>query len=528
MLFQKLFAQFGTVFSGLSPLKRISLMVLVLLSAGIFISIVIWICSPDYQVLYASLDSEDAGSIISYLKENRIQYKISDSGNNILVPKEKVYEMRMELASRGLPQGTGVGFEIFDNSNIGMSEFAQNINYQRALQGEIARTINQFDEIDGTRVHIVMPSKSIFRDYEDPSSASVIVRLKRGRKLSKNKVESIVHLLSSSVPGLKPQNVTVVDNNGNMLTNTRSQSGFESFSQDQLDYQEKIEKKYQDRVKSMLETALGPSKAVVRVSCLLDFKKQEKTEELYYPENRVVRSEQHYNEMSTNRELTASGVPSVTQESSGKNEKTPSINEGYQKKDQTINYEIGKVTSHTIEPVGEIKRLSVAVVVDGTYREIVDEKGNTTVEYVARTKEEMDKLKNIIMRAVNFDDQRGDKVEIVNIPFETSKTNDSQTDETDGFGTSMISKYSSYLKYVAAGIILLMIFIFIIRPIVTWITSSTINQQQLIDHLPKTVSEIESEIRSPDRQISYQDQASKLLKNDRSSLELLREWMNEA
>jgi flagellar M-ring protein FliF len=528
MFLQKLLSQMGLVFGGLSPTKRIMLMLTTLLSAGVLISVIMWICSPDYQTLYTGINSEDAGSIITYLKENRIQYKISAGGNNILVPGENVYELRMELASRGLPQGTGIGFEIFDNSNIGMSEFAQNINYQRALQGEIARTINQFYEIESSRVHIVMPSKSIFRDYEEPSTASVIVKLKGGRKLSKNKVQSIVHLLSSSVSGLDPDHVTVVDNNGDMLTNGQSQSGFDGFSQDQLEYQEKIEKSYQNRIKSMLETALGPANAVVRVSCLLNFKKQEKTEELYYPENRVIRSEQHYNEMSSNREKSASGVPSATTSEEAENDTADPSAEGYRKKDQTINYEIGKVTSHTIEPVGEIKRLSVAVVVDGTYRETVDEEGNTNVEYVARTPEEMDKLKNITMRAINFDAQRGDEVEIVNIPFDTSKSDGMETEESPGFGSSLLSKYSQYIKYGAAGFILLMTFLFVVRPIVTWITASTLNEQPLIDQLPKRVSELEGKSTGPAKQISYQDQASRVLKDDQSSLELLREWMSEA
>ena len=332
MALENVSTQLGSIFSGLSTGKKISLFLVTVFTVIGFIFIITWAGKPDYQNLYSRLNPEDAGSILNYLKENHIPYRVSDYGNAILVPRESVHEIRMALATKGLPQGGGVGFEIFDNSKIGVSEFAQNINYQRALQGELSRTINRFDEIENSRVHIVMASKSIFKDNEEPASASVIIKLYQGRKLEKNKVQSIVHLLSSSVSGLKPENVTVVDSNGNMLTHNTSNDSLQNSSNDQLEYQNKVEKYFENRVKSMLETALGPANAIVRVSCLLDFTQQEKTEELFLPENQVVRSEQHYNELKNDKDIIPAGIPGILKNDKNNGGDIASDANGYQKK----------------------------------------------------------------------------------------------------------------------------------------------------------------------------------------------------
>jgi flagellar M-ring protein FliF len=526
----KLTVQLKSVLDGMSLAKKLSMIVLLGLTISGFILIMTWVGTPDYKVLFSGMNSEDAGSVISYLQENNIPYKVSSYGNSVLVPEEILNETRIKLASKGLPQGIGVGFEIFDNTKIGMTEFSQNINYQRALQGELSRTINRFDEVENSRVHIVMASKSIFEDTEAPASASVAVKLYPGRKLSPNKVQSIVHMLSSAIPGLKPEKVTVVDNNGNMLTRINDGQSMESSTNDQLAYQAKIESNLESRVKSMLETALGPAKASVRVSCLMDFQKQEKTQEMYMPENRVIRSEQHFNELSGNPEMLPVGIPGVVQ-NAGQNQEAGLLDvgsRGYEKKDQTINYEIGKVISHIVEPVGKLKRLSIAVLVDGSYHEIEDEAGDKIRQYVPRTPVEMEQLKNIVKSAINFDEQRGDVLEIVNMPFEAGK-NDFTISDVSGQGWAAgLQNYSSYLKYVFAIMVIMMTFMFVVRPVITWLTSSNFHGRDLISELPKTLNEIESGTVSPVRQISFQDQANEMFANDQSSVELLRQWLSQS
>ena len=219
---------------------------------------------------------------------------------------------------KGSREAAGLDLKSLMIPNSGMTEFAQNVNYQRALQGELSRSINRIGEIESSRVHIVLPEKSLFVEEEEPATASVILKLRPGKWLSQSQINGIVHLVSSSVARLKPENVTVVDQNGKLLAGVKNDSSFGNLSSDQLEYQNRVEKNLENRVRTMLESALGEDKAIVRLSCSFDFKSQEKTEELYLPDNRVVRSEQSLNESSTNPELAPSGDPGRPVKSSGR------------------------------------------------------------------------------------------------------------------------------------------------------------------------------------------------------------------
>ena len=304
-------AQLKTVLGGMTPVKIVSLVTVIFITIAGFVILISWSGTSEFQPLYANLSPEDAGAILTRLKEKNIPYKVPANSDSILVPRDQLYEIRLELASQGLPLGSGVGFEIFDNAKLGMTEFVQNVNFQRALQGELSRTINRFDEVEGSRVHIVMGSKSLFVEDEEPATASVILKLAPGRSLGKDQVEAIVHLVSSSVSGLKPDNVTVVDNYGQMLAGSKDGSSEGPVSSDQLALQEKMEKGLEHRVRTMLETALGPGKAIARVSCTLDFKRQEKTEELYHPDTKVIRSEQVLSESAGEDDAGTGGVPGI-------------------------------------------------------------------------------------------------------------------------------------------------------------------------------------------------------------------------
>ena len=304
-----LLTQLKGLFLNLSPARRITLLTLVGGTIIGFIFVLAWSGRPDFQLLYSNVESEDAGSILAHLKERKIPYRIDGDGSSILVPREMIHETRMALAAQGLPQGGGVGFEIFDNSKLGMTEFAQNVNYQRALQGELSRTINRFDEVESSRVHIVMASNSLFLEDEKPATASVVVKLKRGKRLRPDQIQGIVHLFSSSVAGLSPERVTVVDNFGRMLAGFKDKNNLGQATADQSAYQEKMERNLESRVKTMLETALGPHKAIVRLNCELDFKQQEHTEERYLADNRVVRSEQLSSESSASQDAVPMGIP---------------------------------------------------------------------------------------------------------------------------------------------------------------------------------------------------------------------------
>ena len=249
----QILSQLNAAFSNLSLGKKITLATLILGSVVGFIFLMNWSGQSEFQPLYANLDPDDASAVLSKLKEQKIEYRIASNGTTILIPEQHIYETRMQLASAGLPQGGGIGFEIFNDTKLGMTAFAQNVNFQRALQGELARTINRLTEIESARVHIVMTEKSLFVEEEEPATASVVLKLRPGKWLSQGQVKGIVHLVSSSVARLSPENVTVVDSNGKMLAGANDPSSFGSLSYDQLDYQAKVEKKLENRVRTMLE-----------------------------------------------------------------------------------------------------------------------------------------------------------------------------------------------------------------------------------------------------------------------------------
>ena len=530
---QGMIEQLKNIYASLNLAKKITLFSLIASVIVGLIMIMVISGKPDYQVLFSGLSAEDSGTIIAQLKAKKIPFEISSNGAAILVAKDKVYQTRMELASQGLPKGGGIGFEIFDNAKLGMTEFVQNVNYQRALQGELSRTINQIEEIESSRIHIVTPPKSLFVEEEEPARASVVIKFKPGRTLNPDQIQGVIHLISASVSGLKPENVTIVDNLGNQIGVQKEKSDFEKARTEQLAYQEQVERTLENRVKTMLENALGPDKAIVRLSSTMDFRKQEKTEERFYPDNQVVRSEQTAKESSVKPQKVAMGVPGSTTnmtdklQQQGTDSAAANVTE-IQKQNQTVNYEIGKVTSRTIEPIGRFTSVSVAVLVDGSYKNSKGDDGKTKIEYVPRTPEEIEKIKSIVMRAVNYTASRGDEVEVVNIPFENRELTAAHMAELSNENTNTwvtrIMQYSVYIKYVFSGVFMLLTFIFIVRPLIQWLTTDPSKDAQLIGQLPRTVEEIEREYNA----LPANDQLSELAMADNQLLvEVLREWMKQ-
>lgn len=545
----ELSSQLKALFKNISLAKRFTLIVFVGGTIIGFIFLMNWAGSPDFQVLYSNLGPEDAGAIVAELKEKRIPYKISSNGSSILAPSEQIYELRLELATGGLPRGSGVGFEIFDNAKLGMTEFVQNVNYQRALQGELSRTIDRIDGIERSRIHIVMPSKSLFIEEDTPAKASVILKLRSGRWLGKDQVQAIVHLVSSSISGLNPENITVVDNYGKMLSGKKNKSGTGQISSDQLALQEKMEKGLENKIQTMLETALGAGKAIARVSVSLDFRREEKTEELYQPDNKVIRSEQLFTERSGGQDATPSGVPGILSNTQAKESvqdednkrlaagqspgavqaqktETSSGRQSFVKQDRTVNYEISKVTSHIVEPFGRLKNVSVAVIVDGIRKRVVGKDKRAEWKYFPRTDDEMAKLEKIVKRAMNFDAKRGDSVEVVNLPFEPHMSIEDEEDETAEGWLSTLKDYAPSMKLVSLSILLLFSFIFVIRPIIRWLTANSAGNKSMLTQLPKTLAEIESESGTS---MPNRDKALRLLTGyqEDQGLDLMRGWMKE-
>jgi flagellar M-ring protein FliF len=533
----KLFGQIGTALSAMPLRKKMSLLAVIGLTVGGLVFLVQWSGRPTFEKLYSGLSMDDAGMVVEHLKSQKVPFRITGGGSCIEVPAEKVYELRMLMASEGLPQGSGIGFEVFDNAKLGMTEFMQNVNYQRALQGELARTINQIDEIESSRVHIVMPTQSLFIEDAAPASASVVLKLKPGQRLGEGQIQGIIHLVSSSISGLETENVTVVDNRGKLLAGNGEASSPAALSTDQFMYQRKMETTLENRIKTMLEEVLGPEKAIVRVSCELDFTRHEQTEEMYLPDNQVVRSEQIHDEATSDGRNPALGIPGVGSnirpDSVGVDNVQPEMSGGrktttFRKQDQTKNYEIGKVVNRKVMPSGTLRRISAAVVVDGVYQNVSKRKNKEEWQYAPRSAEEMMQFEKIVKSAINFDARRGDTVEIENIPFETAQLDAGDSAPETGSWLDTIRQFKFVFEYGLTALFVVFSFLFLVRPIVRWLTTEPAGGGQIVRQLPKTVSELEREYAQGRSSLPFRDRVQKMIASDnQSSLGVMRDWIQE-
>ncbi|MDD5450777.1 MAG: flagellar basal-body MS-ring/collar protein FliF [Desulfovibrionales bacterium] len=508
---------------SLSIKQKIMTLVVIGTVVSGFILLMTWANRPDYEVLYTNLNQDDAAGIIAKLKEKKILYQLEQNGTVITVPRESVHEMRLTLAGEGLPRGGGVGFEIFDKTSLGTTDFVQKLNYQRAVQGELARTISQFREVEQARVHIAIPRESLFVEEEKKPAASVILKLRGGMTLNNNQVESIVHLVASAVQGLAPEDVTIADVGGRLFYKKSSSDITGSLSTAQLDYQKGIEDGLRKKVEGMLGEVLGTNKAIARVSADIDFQQINITEEKYDPDSAVVRSEQRSEEKSEGGSNIPAGIPGVKGSLAGKLEGSANLGNKslYQKESEVTNYEINKINRQVLGPAGSIKRLSVAVMIDGAYKETAAKEGKSARQYAARTQAEMSQFENIVKKAVGFDEARGDQVEVVNIPFAWGAP------EEESSASVPWREYFSKIARPLFNIILVLIFIFFVaKPLLKWLLTSR-PEKTVLTGLPASIRDLEKGA-LVDFKEAERDQTMQLVQGqpDRAA-ELVKKWLRE-
>ena len=488
-------------FTALTMPQRIGLVVLLALGIAVIPMLALMGKEPDMSVLFAKLERGDVQAIIANLDRQGIPYELAQSGDTIKVPSEKVLELRLQMASDGLPESSGVGFEIFDRVGLGTTQFVQKMNYRRALQGELARTITQIGEVERARVHLVIPERRLFTTDKQPARAAIVLTLRRGGALSQSQVQGIVHLVSSSVEGLEPSEVTIVDGRGQVLSNTIASKDAQ-LSSSQVEMQRNVEADFEERVQSMLDKVLGRNKSVVRVSTILDFRQVEVTEETYDPQSQVVRSENRSQEKITEENGSSeTGVPGVRSNVPNDGDITGvgGRPKEAKRKNETLNYELNRKVSKIVEPTGSIKRLSVAVLVDGTY-ELADgaaassDTSNADLKYVPRSEEEMAKLVDIVKKSVGFSEARGDAIEVVNTPFEGTALKEGD-EHVSTMVQSFFSTWGGLIKPAVFLFLGLLVLLFVVRPMVTSLITPPPEPVQIPqDGLPATVADYEAEI----------------------------------
>ncbi|AHG22066.1 flagellar M-ring protein FliF [Chania multitudinisentens RB-25] len=419
--------------------RKIPLLIATSAAIAIVVALLLWAKSPDYRVLYSNLNDRDGGAIVTQLTQMNIPYRFTENGSALMIPAENVHETRLRLAQQGLPKGGAIGFELLDQEKFGISQFSEQINYQRALEGELSRTIESLGPVQRARVHLALPKPSLFVREQQAPSASVTLTLQAGRVLDDGQINAIVYMVASSVAGLPPGNVTVVDQAGRLLT--QSDGTGRDLNAAQLKYADEVENRYQQRIETILAPLVGSANVRAQVTAQIDFATREQTDEQYQPnqapEQSAVRSRQSSQSeqiggqpiggqpiggvpgalsnqpsapvsapIETPKPNNANAATPPTARAANTNNSTPQNT----RRDDTTNYEVDRTIRHTQQKAGAVERLSVAVVVNtlGT-----DQEGKPLL----MNKEQLAQLESLVREAMGYSKTRGDTLNVVNAPF---------------------------------------------------------------------------------------------------------------
>lgn len=463
--------------------RKLSLAAVALLSLVFFAVLIAQSRSIDYSLLFANLSSADAAQVMEKLKEQKIPYRLEDGGKAIHIPADRVYETRIELAGNGLPQGGGVGFEIFDKQSFGMTDFAQKINYRRALQGELARTISSLSPVESARVHLAMPENRLFKEQQREVTSSVILKLVPGQTLREDQIQGIVNLVAGSVEGLDGERVSIIDANGRVLSRNAQGGPSGPMTSGMLEYQMLIEKRLEERAQSLLDRAVGYGNALVKITAEIDFSQRESLEESYDPSTSVVRSEKIIQESGGVQ--VAGGVPGVQGNLGGGQAMTATTPAS--RSEESTNYEVSKVVRKLVESVGAVKNVSVAVLMAD--RRTAGADGAEAV-YVPRNAKELAEVEQMIKSALGIDEKRGDQIVVVSRPFEPG-FEDEPLDAPRP--VENLYHYLPLLKYALLGIAALLLYLLLLRPLLKTLQG----EAKRVEHY-KTVEQLEAELAAQD------------------------------
>jgi flagellar M-ring protein FliF len=434
--------------------------------------------TSDYRVLLSNYSDRDGGAIVAALSQMAVPYKFSEDGGTILVPSGQVYDARLKLAAQGLPRGGNIGFELMENQKMGTSQFIEQVNYQRAQEGELARTINSIGSVASSRVHLAIPKPSVFVREKQFPTASVLVNLQSGRALDVGQVNAIVHLVSSSIPELPAKNVTVVDQNGSLLSGKTSDSNDPNkLDPSQLKYVRDVQDNLIKRIEAILTPLLGEGNVKAQVAAEVNFATVEKATETYSPnsnpEKNTIRS-QKSNE-STSSDPVKGGIPGAASNQAGAGAAPSTANAPAAgaatnaKRENIVNYEVDKVVSYTKEPVGGIKRLAVAVVVN--LKQSVDEDGKTSQKPLSD--DEKAQVTALIKEAVGFSQDRGDTINLTNSEFKQVEKVDIPEDPF-WKPYANLSTAKTVLQYIITAVVLFLLYSRVLKPLMARMANASV------------------------------------------------------
>ncbi|MBC7404658.1 MAG: flagellar M-ring protein FliF [Cytophaga sp.] len=454
-------------------LRTIILSVGAAITLAVMVGVWLWSQQPDYKVLFSNFNDRDGGAIVASLQQMNVPYKYSEGGSAILVPSNQVHDARLKLASQGLPKGGNVGFELMENQKLGISQFLEQVNFQRALEGELARSIQAVSAVQTARVHLAIPKSNVFIREQQKPTASVLLNLYPGRTMDQQQVNAILHLVASSVPELSSKNVTIVDQNGNLLSDTSKQAANNNLDPSQLKYVQEYQQNIVKRIESIISPIVGPQNVRAEATADIDFSRSEQAAESYRPnsppESSTMRSQQ--SSESYNKGSNASGIPGALSNQppapstapitapAAANQSAAASSTGLTQKDSTINYEVDKTIRYTQQPMGGVKRLSVAIVIN--YKSETDKSGKITSK--ALTEIEKTQISDLAKEAMGFNKERGDTLNLVNSPFATPEK-EAIVEVPIWKQPDTIQTAKEIGRYLVAGLLLMYLFFGFLKP----------------------------------------------------------------
>lgn len=464
--------QAKTFWTNTSKVQRIIMAASAVLLLSVCIGAAVWMSRPDFKVLYSNLSPEDASRVVKMLQADKVEYKLEDSGATVLIPAKKVYDQRIKIAGEGGLVGQGIGFEIFDKVKVGQTDFVQKINYMRALQGELARTISEFPSVESARIHLVTPQRSLFIEEKQAPSASVVLKLVNpSQKPDQKEINAILNMMLMSVEGLDKAHVSISDNSGKVLYQPEEDS-LTGITSNQMEHRLRVQRDLERRIEEMLQPVFGPGRVIAKVNADMDFSQKTIRREIFDPEKTVVRSEQRSEESQQGRANLESGVPDANFRGDGINGSVS--NQNGSRETRTTNYEINKEEHSIVANVGDISRLSVAVIVDGTYTK--GEGGKWA--FVPRNAEELARVQQLVSNAVGLSKTRGDSLEVSSIPF-----NDSEPPAEPNLA-EMLAQYAERLGKPMLNALLAFLFLMlIVRPVVLALIRPKVEAGEMVEGL---------------------------------------------
>ncbi|MEP3232009.1 MAG: flagellar basal-body MS-ring/collar protein FliF [Hyphomicrobiales bacterium] len=464
----------------IGPARIAAMAVVAALLIGFFGFITIRVSKPPMAPLYTDLSFDDSTGIVEFLESQGVAYELSNNGGSISIDQDKILRTRMALASEGLPLGGNVGYEIFDRTDtLGTTSFVQNINHVRALEGELARTITSINRIRGARVHLVIPERQLFQREQKPPTASIALKV-RG-VLDQSQIRAIQHLVASAIDGLSPTKVSIVDETGTLLASGNGPAGAGLAMQNAQGRATQVQDQLRNQITDLLSGVVGPGRARVQVSAELEMNRVTQTSDVYDPESQVVRSTQSRSQESESQERRPNAGVSVGNElpTATADANTPDETEATANTEEVVNYEISRTTTTQVKEAGAVKRLSVAVLVDGTYTKNED----GTYTYAPRSDEELARLATLVRSAVGFNEGRGDLVEVVNLEFaEKPVENPDLVEEAEAFEFTKYD-YFRIAELAVMAILTLFVLLLVVRPLLRRVLDNTVPESLVSEQI---------------------------------------------